>query len=385
MTPPPHLVGLRIDAIDALAAEPDAVVVAGATALAESIPDASLRPAGFTLEVGEDVDLGQVTGDLAAAGYERVDQVEERGQFAAARRHPRRLSRRPRSGRCGSSSSATRSSRRAGSPPSPSARSATPSGSSWRRRPSSTPSTASLRRWPRWRRPRRESGPSDLAELLPLDHFKAPLDLVPPERGRVCWSRAEEIEPALRDHWDDVTTAMHAADAQHLYVDVAAPLAARAALSFTGTGEDDEDAFRAARAESPARSIKEAEGELEKLVRSGYRTVVAFDGRGEAERARYNLDRLDATLLDGRPLSPEPGLAFAEARLREGFISPELRIAVYPIRRLVHRRRGRRRAPSPAPAAGGSPSATCGSATSSSTRTTASPASPASRRARSAA
>src|SRR4029453_13895486 len=37
--------------------------------------------------------------------------------------------------------------------------------------------------------------------------------------------------------------------------------------------------------------------------------------------------------------SPEPGLAFAEARLREGFVSPELRLAVYPFRRLVHRRR----------------------------------------------
>ena len=61
VAPPPHLVGLRIDAIDAIAAEPDAIVVAGATALAEAIPDASLRPAGFALSVGEEVDLGQVT------------------------------------------------------------------------------------------------------------------------------------------------------------------------------------------------------------------------------------------------------------------------------------------------------------------------------------
>ena len=32
---------------------------------------------------------------------------------------------------------------------------------------------------------------------------------------------AEEIPAALRDHWDDVTTAMHDADARHLYVEVA--------------------------------------------------------------------------------------------------------------------------------------------------------------------
>ena len=141
---------------------------------------------------------------------------------------------------------------------------------------------------------------------------------------------------------------MHADDAQHLYVDVAAPLAARAALSLTAAGEDDEDAFRAARAESPARSVKEAEGELEKLIRSGYRTVVAFDNRGEAERARYGLDRLDARMLEGGRLSPDPGLAFVEARLREGFVSPELKLAVYPFRRLVHRRRTEE----PAPGAG---------------------------------
>ena len=150
---------------------------------------------------------------------------------------------------------------------------------------------------------------------------------------------AEEIEPALRDHWDDATTAMHADDARHLYVDVAEPLAARASLAFRTAGDEDESAFRAARAESPARSVKEAEAELEKQVRSGYRTVVAFDDRGEAERARYGLDRLDAALLEGGRLSPKPALTFAEARLREGFVSPELRLAVYPFRRLVHRRR----------------------------------------------
>ena len=152
----------------------------------------------------------------------------------------------------------------------------------------------------------------NLAEVLPLEHFGAPLDLVP-EDAAVVLAAAEEIEPALRDHWEDATTAMHADDARHLYVDVAEPLAERAALSLTGAGEDDEDAFRAARAESPARSVKEAEGELEKLVRSGYRTVVAFDSRGEAERARYGLDRLDAALLEGGR-----ALARARPRLRRG-------------------------------------------------------------------
>jgi transcription-repair coupling factor (superfamily II helicase) len=82
VTPPPHLIGLRIDALDALGSEEDAVVVAGATALAEAVPDAALRPAGFAISEGEEIDLASVARDLAAAGYERVEQVTERGQFA---------------------------------------------------------------------------------------------------------------------------------------------------------------------------------------------------------------------------------------------------------------------------------------------------------------
>ena len=58
------------------------VVVASAVALAETVPDASLRPEGFSLKVGEEIDLTFCAELLAEAGYERVDQVEARGQFA---------------------------------------------------------------------------------------------------------------------------------------------------------------------------------------------------------------------------------------------------------------------------------------------------------------
>ena len=87
-SPPPHLVGLRIGALDALTAgeagdgDGAPIVVASAVALAERVPDASLRPVGFALSRGEEVDLGDVSELLVEAGYQRVDQVEERGQFA---------------------------------------------------------------------------------------------------------------------------------------------------------------------------------------------------------------------------------------------------------------------------------------------------------------
>jgi len=347
ITPPPHLVGLRIDALDALGSEADAVVVASATALAEAVPDASLRPAGSTISLGEEVDLGAFADDLVAAGYERVEQVEERGQFAVRGGildvYPATEERAVRIELFGDEVESMRwfstfTQRSLGEAERVELAPAAELDAEHRE----LAELAALEAAEEGERP------ANLAELLPLEHFRAPLDLVP-AAAAVVLAAAEEIEPALRDHWEDVTTAMHADDAQHLYVDVAEPLAARAALSLSAAGDEDEDAFRAARAESPARNVKEAEAELEKQVRSGYRTVVAFDNRGEAERTRYGLDRLDARLLEGGRLSPEPGLAFAEARLREGFVSPELKLAVYPFRRLVHRRQ---RADEPAPGGG---------------------------------
>ncbi|MGN6255154.1 MAG: transcription-repair coupling factor [Solirubrobacterales bacterium] len=347
VSPPPHLVGLRIDALNALGAEADAVVVASATALAEAVPDASLRPAGFAIERGEEIDLAAIADDLVGAGYERVEQVLERGQFAVRGGildvYPATEERAVRIELFGDDVESMRwfstfTQRSLGEAERVELAPAAEMDAEHRELAELAGMAAE------------EEGAEapNLAEVLPLEHFRAPLELVP-EAAAVVLVGSEEIEPALRDHWEDVTTAMHAEDAQHLYVDIAAPLAERAALALTGAGEEDEDAFRAARAESPARSLKEAEGELEKLVRSGYRTVVAFDSQGEAERARYGLDRLDARLLEGGRLSPDPGLSFAEARLREGFVSPELKLAVYPFRRLVHRRR---RTEEPAPGAG---------------------------------
>src|SRR5919107_58380 len=79
--PPPHLVGLRVAALDALAADPSeegaAVVVASASALAEKVPDPELRPHGFAIEKGGLVDLEETATQLVACGYERVDQVED--------------------------------------------------------------------------------------------------------------------------------------------------------------------------------------------------------------------------------------------------------------------------------------------------------------------
>ena len=177
----------------------------------------------------------------------------------------------------------------------------------------------------------------------------------------------DELGPALDDHLTDVRSAIHDEDVAKLYVDVTEPLAERAALSFRavsdGAAEPAESAggaapaqarkptsgkhtFRAATPVSAARSLAEAEPELEKQVRSGYVTVVAFERIGEAERARYGLERLTPPILTGGPAPVSPGVLFAEAPVADGFISPELKLAVIPHRRLVHRRRAAAPAPS---------------------------------------
>ncbi|HEY6772260.1 MAG TPA: transcription-repair coupling factor [Solirubrobacterales bacterium] len=313
LDPPPHLAGLRIAAMNALG-DPSAVVVASAIALAEKVPDPSLRPETLALHRGESVDLDDVTLLLADAGYERIDQVEERGQFAVRGGildvYPATEEQAIRVELFGDE-------------------------------------IDSMRRFSVFTQ--RSLGEAERVELAPAaelsaEHrgevdparFLAALDLVPAE-ALVVIAAAEEIPGALHDFWEDVTAAADDADVRPFYAGVDEPLRRRARLSL-GADAGQEHSFRAQRAEFPSRTLAEAEGELEKLNRSGYRTVVAFEGRGEAERTRYNLSRLDVPFLAERA-PEEPGVSFAEARLREGFLSPELQLAVIPQQRLVHRRR----------------------------------------------
>ena len=159
VTPPPHLVGLRIDALDALRPRraADADRRRGQRhGPRRGRPRCLPAPRRFTISVaaGDRARRGRARprSRPAMSGSSRSRSAASSPSAAASSTS----SRRPRSAPCGSSCSATRSSRCAGSRPSPSARSARPSRSSWRPRPSSTPSTASWPSWPRWR-PRRRA------------------------------------------------------------------------------------------------------------------------------------------------------------------------------------------------------------------------------------
>jgi transcription-repair coupling factor (superfamily II helicase) len=356
LAPPPHLVGLRIAALDSLS-EGSAVVVASAAALAEAVPDTSLRPAGLTLRKGEEVDLGEVGDRLVEAGYERTDQVEERGQFAirgdildvfgATEDRAARVE------LFGDEIEQIRwfstfTQRSLGDAESIELAPAAELGSEYRELAelvlTDYPPAADAKRSTS---ADEDSERPDLGELLPLDSFRAPLDLIPDDTA-ILVAAAGEMESALHDQWEDATAAMHSSDASRLYVNVSDALNERAALRISDSDAGQELSFRAQAPSSAARSIGEAEKQLEKELRSGYRAVVVFEHRGEAERARYNLQRVEAAFLGGAPPPDEPALFFAEAALSDGFVSPELKLAVIPFRRLVHRRR----AAAPAPARG---------------------------------
>ncbi len=336
IAPPPHLAGLRVAALEALESA-DGVVVASAIALAEAVPEAELRPSGFAISVGEQVELDDLAELLVEAGYERCDQVEDRGQFAIRGGildvYPATEERAARIELFGEEVESIRWF------------------STFTQRSLGDGERVELAPAAELALEHRELGElaaeederPDISEVLPIERFQAPLDLVP-ENALVAVAGEEELAPALRDHWQDVTTAIHDADARRLYVDVADPLLERATLRLTPATEG-EHTFLAQRAASPARNLAEAEGELSKLVRSGYRTVVAFEHRGEAERARYNLQRSDPAFLGQAPPA-DPSVSLAESSLRQGFASPELKLAVIPFRSLVHRRR----AAAPAPA-----------------------------------
>ena len=53
-----------------------------ATAIAEGLPPLAARPAPLRIATGDEPGIDALAEHLASAGYERVERVEERGQFA---------------------------------------------------------------------------------------------------------------------------------------------------------------------------------------------------------------------------------------------------------------------------------------------------------------
>ncbi|TMM33893.1 MAG: transcription-repair coupling factor [Actinobacteria bacterium] len=287
LEPPPHLVGERSRALDVLAR--GGLVCASAAALAEGMPPPSERPEPIEVAQGEEPGIDLLAEGFALAGYERVERVEERGQFAVrgglvdvfptTGREPLRIE------LFGDEIESIR----AFSP--------------FTQRALHPVEQAVVY-------PAAERRP-DLSEpTLPDEDASPPVmprDLVPPlERAPDFVWEADEVRSVSLEELNvepnlDGSTELDSLPSNQPF------------------------SFEAQRPALAARGLAEAENELGALVRAGQRVVVAFPHRGEALRTQNLLRRVDARLLEpGEPLPEEAQLLFAVAPARRGFVWREL-------------------------------------------------------------
>jgi len=310
----PHITGQRARAVGMLGA-PGQVVVASVPALAERVPAASARRGAVMVEVGQRLDLDAFVDRLAAMGYERVPQVEERGEMAV------------RGGLV-----------------------------------DLYPSTA--------------DGPvridwfgDEVEQIRAFSPFTQ--KTIRPLRAVEAWAAAEDTDAVLVDALDDpgpgaarivrlgpadYGRAMR--DALERFEDEAAAgaladsdstlerLAGASALDLVVPAGADDAAFDAVEARFPTRGMAEAEAEMARLSSGASRLVVCFARRGDMERTQGLVSRVSPVMLDLSGRVPGPGtVSFAHLGLRTGFVSRGLGLSVVPEAALIRRRRVAPRAP----------------------------------------
>jgi transcription-repair coupling factor (superfamily II helicase) len=304
LVPPPHLVGERYRALDVL--EAGGLVCASVAALSEGLPPRAARPGSLVLRVGDEPGIDGLSDRLALAGYERVERVDERGQFAvrggivdvfpSTGREPLRVE------LFGDEIEQVRA---------------------------FSPFT------------QRALHPADNAVVHPAVERRADLldvDLGPEEGdGQAVVEIPEDLVPPVERPPDLVW--------QPDDIRRVAQEEGLARIAFDGATELDPfpqaqpHAFEAQRPAIAARGLAEAENELAGFVRSGNRVVVAFAHRGEAERQAALLRKIEAPMLaDGEALAADPALRFAVAPARRGFVWRELGLVLLPDTQVFRKR-----------------------------------------------
>jgi len=304
LVPPPHLVGERYRALDVLDA--GGLVCASVAALSEGLPPRAARPGSLALRVGDEPGIDGLAEQLALAGYERVERVDERGQFAvrggivdvfpSTGREPLRVE------LFGDEIEQVRA---------------------------FSPFT------------QRALHPADNAIVHPAVERRADLldvDLGPEddEGEAVVEIPADLVAPVERSPdlvWqpDDVRRVAEEEDL--------APIVLDGATQLDPFPQAQPHAFEAQRPAIAARGLAEAENELAGFVRSGNRVVVAFAHRGEAERQAALLRKIDAPMLaEGEALAAGPALRFAVAPARRGFVWRELGLVLLPDTQVFRKR-----------------------------------------------
>jgi transcription-repair coupling factor (superfamily II helicase) len=297
LEPPPHLVGERARALDVIAA--GGLVCASAAALAELMPPPDARPQRIELAAGEEPGIEGLAERLALAGYERVERVEERGQFAVrgglvdvfptTGREPLRIE------LFGDEIEAIRA---------------------------FSPFT------------QRALHPVERATIYPAAERR--LDLVEPTLDEEV-AVPDDLVPVLDRAPDLVFEPEEVARVWEEEQLDAVPLGGAARLDPFPRGQP--LAFEAQRPAVAARGLAEAEQELASFVRADQRVVVAFPHRGDGLRTANLLRRLEIEWLEeSGKLPEEPGVFFAVSPARRGFVWRDLGLVLLPDTQIFRKR-----------------------------------------------
>jgi transcription-repair coupling factor (superfamily II helicase) len=309
LEPPPHLVGERARALDVLAA--GGLVCASAAALAEPLPPPAARPAAIELAARRTAPVEELAEQLALAGYERVERVDERGQFAV------------RGGLVDVFPTTGREPLRA---------------------ELFGDEIESIRAFSPFTQ--RALHPVESAVVYPAAERR--LDLVDPG-DNVSREAGDEPRPVP----DDLVAVVDRApdfvwepdDVRRVWEEEGlepVPLAGVSELDPFPQGQ--QFAFEAQRPAVAARGLAEAENELAAFVRAGQRVVVAFPHRGDALRTENLLRKVDARMLEpGDDLPDESQLFFAVTPARRGFVWRDLGLVLLPDHQVFRRRAPRER------------------------------------------
>ena len=323
LEPAAHLVGERALALDALAQ--GGLVAVSADALVERIAPVDRRPPLVELDLGAEPGFDAVVELLAAAGYERVDTVEERGSFSV------------RGGIVDVFPTTGREPIRAEFFGDEIERLSAFSAFTQR-------SLHELDRAVVY--PAAEPGDLEQEWGAEEDEPVIPAGLVAlaPELERLAqvlvWN-PEQVAEAAREHSEEAADRLR--DPQLRSRGYVRPQEVEALVERSGALEEmplgQTISFEAQPPALASFGIAEAENELRALVRAGYRVLVCFPHVGEAERTRLALTRIDVeTPQPGAAGPDEAGVAFCQATIRGGVVIPWLRLAVLPSSQLFRRR-----------------------------------------------
>ncbi len=310
----PHLTGQRARAAGVLGTAGH-VVVASAAALAERIPAADARAGALAVEVGQRLEQDDLVDRLSAMGYERVPQVEERGEMAVRGGlvdvYPSTADGPIRIDWFGDEVESIRAFS-----------------------PFTQKTIRPLQRMEAW-------AATEATEVDLVD----PLDDPGPRGARVVRLAPAEYGRAMRDameRFEEEAAAGALADPDALV----GRLEQDTALDLLPPAGADDAAFDALEPRFPTRGMAEAEAEMARLSSGQSRLVVCFARRGDMERTQGQVTTVKPVILDPAGRVPGPGtVAFAHTDLRTGFVSRQLGLAVVPDASLIRRRRPAARAP----------------------------------------